>query len=206
MLRWFGHRSGCPSPIVPEYRGEAALVCAACMPEVVPRCPLCGALAKELSREGGFIHYEFWYLCPGCVERVRAAGPWKLRRARANQARVEALQERFAELSIIEAARRRVVLGGEVEGRAVRLTLKIAARQGEEERFIFRVALRSSRATVEREELGLEEELERRLSRKSPSIVVDRQRWLRLGFRHLGKLDTVRVVEAMLEATARMEG
>ena len=176
------------------------------MPELVPVCPLCDRAATALGTEGGFIHYDFWYLCPACVARVRASGPWKLRRARANQARVEALQEHFTGLRVVETARRRVVLGGEVAGRPVWLTLKIAAREGEDERFVFRLALRSKRETVEREELELDERLQDQLSRKSPSIAVDRHRWLRLGFRHLGKLDTIRVVEGMVSTAENLDG
>lgn len=205
VLHWFGHRAQCATPVIPSYRGEDALVCARCMPDFVPRCAICERPASALGVMDGFAHYAFWYLCPECVARVRAAGHWKMRRASANQARVDALKARFPELHVVETAPRRIALGGEIRGRAVSITLKIAARQGESERYVVRVALRVPRETVERAELAIDEGLVARLVRGSPSITVERYRWLRLAFRHLGKLDVLRVLEGMLDTADRLE-
>ena len=59
MLHWFGHRWDCPKQVVPVYRGEEALVCAECMADYVPRCPLCDKQEAALRSKGGFIHYNF---------------------------------------------------------------------------------------------------------------------------------------------------
>lgn len=176
------------------------------MPDVVLTCATCERRARVLGVVDDFTHYEFWYLCPECVARVRAAGPWKIRRAKANQARVEALKERFPGLHVAETAPRRVALGGEIEGRPVSFTLKIAAREGESERYVLRVALRLPRSKIERADLAIDESLAVRLCTGSPSIIIDRCRWLRLGFRHLGKLDMLRVVEGMIATAERLDG
>lgn len=180
-------------------------MCTACMPELVPRCPMCGAPAAPLGAVSGFEHYAFWYLCPACVARVREAGPWKIRRARANEARVEALQARFPGLHVVETAPRRIALGGAVGERAVSITLKIAAREGEDERYIFRVALRTPRESIERAELTLDEALLGRLARGSPSITTDSHRWIRVGLKHLGKVDALSVLEGLLATAERID-
>jgi hypothetical protein len=97
------------------------------------------------------------------------------------------------------------VLAGEIATRAVRITLKIAARQGETDRDVLRVALRSERMIVERADLSIDDGLLVQMTRTSPSIGVDQHRWLRLGFRHLGKLDMLRVLEGMLHTAERLD-
>jgi hypothetical protein len=205
VLHWFGHRAQCVNAAIPSYRGERALVCAQCMLDFVPQCAICKCPAMALGVSDGFAHYEFWYLCPTCMAQVQAAGHWKIRRAQANQARVDALMERFPQLSVTETAPRRIVVGGEIAERSVRITLKIAARQGESERYVFRVSLRSARKTVERSELAMDEDLIARLVFGSPTISIERIRWLRLGFLHLGKLDVLRVLEGMINTAEKFD-
>ena len=175
------------------------------MPDFVPHCEICKRPASALGVSDGFTRYEFWYLCHACVARVQAAGPWKIRRALANQARVDALKARFPELYVAETAPRRIALAGGIEGRAVSITLKIAAREGEDERYVLRVALRSARETIERSGLASDEDLIAQLTPGTPSITTDRCRWLRLGFLHLGKLDMVRALEGLIDTAERLD-
>jgi hypothetical protein len=206
VLRWFGHTADCRrGHEVPKYRGPDALVCDACMPEHVPTCPMCGAPAPLRGVRDGYRHHTFWSLCPACVAKVQAAGPWRLRRARAIEARIGALQQRFPQLYAVEMARQRVVLGGDVDGRPVRVTLRIAAREGEDERYVLRAAIAGVQPEVGREALRLAPELIEQLSRRSPSVTKDAHRWLRIAFLHLGKLDIVRALEGLIETAARID-
>ena len=52
-----------------------------CLPDFVPRCSMCDAPSPVTKTSGGFIGYAYGYLCPRCVAKVQAAGPWRERRA-----------------------------------------------------------------------------------------------------------------------------
>ena len=44
------------------------------------------------------------------------------------------------------------------------------------------------------------------LSGGSPKLTVNRHRWLHAGFRHLGRLDTVWVLEGLLATAIQLDG
>src|SRR5262245_29709476 len=114
------------------------MVCEACLPDFAPACSLCGSVSPTAYARDGFRAHVWGKFCPSCVTRVREAGPWKERRAIANGARAQALCQRFPSLMTIIRARTTHV-EGDVRGRAVHVRLRIAAREGESERFIFHV-------------------------------------------------------------------
>jgi hypothetical protein len=98
-------------------------------------------------------------------------------------------------------ARRRTVVEGAIDGRAVRITLKIASREGDDERYVFRVAIHrfdgQKQGPIARTDLKLADRFRDQLSRRSPSISTDEHRWLRVAFRHLGKLDVLTVLDGL---------
>ena len=200
MLFWFGHRAGCASlGVVPRYRGDDALVCEACMPELVPRCPLCGLDAPVVGREDGFRHHAFHYLCLPCRQRVLTAGEARARRAAVTHRRVETLLRAYEGLYIDELAARRVCVRGSVEGRSVWITVRDAARQYECERFVVRVQLRHDAPLDAAAVRGL---LRVTPCEGSPKRVTDRGEWLWAGFRHLGNADLLHALDVLL-AVAR---
>lgn len=206
MLRWYGHRSSCPRPRLPSYRGPHLLVCAACMSDHdPPSCPLCRTPIPRIGAFDGFVHYAFAGLCPTCVAKVLAAGPARERRARANQARIDALVQRFPSLAVSERARNRTQLDGVVDGRAVRLTLRNSPREGSDERYVFRVELHGPVTSVTPADLQLDPRFVAGLVQRSPKLTASDHRWLHAGFRHLGKLDTVWVLEGLLATAAALD-
>lgn len=138
--------------------------------------------------------------CARCLLRVRSAGHWKERRALAREARIGALVERYPSLFIGLRTWPRVVLVGVIEGREVRITLRISARERERERYVLKVELKEQRESIAGRGLGLPYHVAQSLA-GPPSIVVDQFRHVRAGFAHLGKLDIVYALEAMLTAT-----
>ena len=207
IQHWYGHLPGCLNPVIPAYRGPELLVCTSCMPDrEAPTCLKCGVVACRTGPVEGFVHYAFTGFCPACVAKIRAAGPPRERRIRANQARVDALMERFPALEVTERARNRTQLDGIVEGRAVWLTIRVSTRGDSDERYVFRVELHEPVTTVDKADLRLESRLLELLSHDSPKITVNRHRWLHAGFRHLGKLDTVWVLEGLLATAIQLDG
>lgn len=173
------------------------------MPELSPRCPLCGARAAVIAHDDeGFRHHAFHYLCHACRARVLAAGDARSRRAAVTARRVEALLATHPELRMDEVARRRVSVRGEVAGRAVWITVRDSARQGEAERFVVRVALGASIALDPEAWVSA---LRQRPCEGSPKRVTDDGSWLWCGFRHLGRADLLHAIEAMCDAAERAE-
>lgn len=176
------------------------------MADYVPVCGICKTRAPVVGASEGFNQYEFWYLCPLCVQRiVDSATHWKVRRSRAVSARVEALQERFDTLAISDIGPRRVELRGEVAKRAVWLTLKIASREFEGERYIFRVQLHAPVDRLKRQAFRLSDKLSALLSPDSPKVTRTEHRWLRIAFLHLGKLDALEALESALAEADRLD-
>jgi len=208
-LLWFGHRGDCDArSTVPRYRGYDALVCTACMLDFVPSCTMCTTAARSLGDHDGYRHYTFAGMCPECVHRVRSAGPWKQRRAAALAARVDALAEAFAGLVIERATTgKRVVMSGAVGDRHVRFTLKLAAREYEDERYVLRAELLVARelGAVDRSALLLDPALLERLSEGSPKIVRDDRLWLRIAFLHLGKIDAIVAARGLLASAEALD-
>lgn len=203
MLFWFGHTGACGLRSVPSYRGEHALVCERCMPVTVPRCALCGAAAPSLGLdEEGYRHHAFHHLCGACRARVLRAGDARARRAAVTARRLETLLSRHEGLHVDELTRRRVSVRGEIDGRAVWVTLRDSSREGELERFVVRVGLAAS---VTLEPVAWVSALRVAPCRGSPQRVVDRGEWLRAGFRHLGNADLLHALDVMLDAADRAE-
>jgi hypothetical protein len=118
---------------------------------------------------------------------------------------VEAVVERHPGLAVEEVAPRRVTIGGEVGGRAVRLTLKIAAREGDDERYVVRVALQRERPIGPIALADLDPRLARLVARKGATVTRDDHQWLRVGFRVLGKVDLLDAVDALGAAAAGLD-
>jgi hypothetical protein len=137
------------------------------------------------------------------VATVRAAGPPRERAIRANEAKIAALTDRFCGLAISEHARNRIQLDGVAEGRAVRLTLRVSAREGRYERHVFHVELHEPITSVAPGDLSLDPKLAGMLVSDSPKITHNDHRWLHAGVHHLGKLDVVPALEGLL-ASARL--
>ena len=198
----FAHGCGRTPPADAWDRGW--LVCAACLPDFVPRCQMCSAPSPVLYEQGGFLVYAWAVLCTDCTAMVQAAGPWKLRRASANAARAATLIEHFPSLSSRIDARTTHV-EGHVAGRAVHVRLRLAPRAFENERYVFHVGYRGPIESVAHEALHLDPRFADKMVPASLKVTHDRGRWLRVAWLHLGRLDTVRVLENLLEATARLE-
>lgn len=205
---WFGHHPGCAHHRTPSYRGPDALACATCMPDLVPRCGICDAEARELGIADGFRHLSFVGLCPVCVTTVLAAGPWRTRRAAALAVRVRTLHERYPDLEIEHApSGKRVVMSGSIRDRHVRFTLRTGTREYEDERYVFRVELLRERelGAIDRSTIAFPPTFVPTPSRGSPTIVRDDHRWLRCAFLHLGRTDTLTVVDALLAAATALD-
>lgn len=203
VLFWFGHTLACGRRSVPSYRGEHALVCEQCMPGTVPSCAFCGEAAPSCGVDlEGYRHHEFHFLCGECRARVLRAGSGRARRAAVTARRLETLLSRHEGLYVDDLARRRVSVRGEIEGRAVWVTLRESSREGELERFVVRVGLSAS---VPLEPVAWVSALRVAPCIGSPQRVVDRGEWLRAGFRHLGNADLLHVLDVMLDAADRAE-
>lgn len=178
------------------------------MPDLVLKCGSCGQVADERRVVGGFRHMAFVGLCPNCVAAVQEAGPWKSRRAAALDERVRTLLERHPQLVREHApSGKRVVMSGKIGDREVRFTLKIASRQYDDERYVFRVALHGERENgpLDPATVVFPEGFAPSMSRGSPCVVRDDHRWLRVAFLHLGRTDTLTVVDSMLVAAATLD-
>ena len=195
-MPYYGHRCG----IVPRRLRDAWWVCSACLPEFVPACGICSAPAPVIDRQDGFVGYAYGRLCPSCVAKVQAAGPWRERRAQAVAAREAALLARFPGLAVIRRGRSMVTLAGTVEGRRVQVRLRISAREGSSERYIFHVQ-DDSGVTLGVDDLGLPEALRSVLAHDPIGHVRTEVPWLRVAFAHLGKLDTVTALELLVART-----
>ena len=207
MLRWFGHTARCASPRVPSYRGDHALVCERCMPDVVLRCALCDVLAPVVGIDDeGFRHHAFHYLCVSCQARVLSAGDARARRAAVTARRVDTLLAAHPGLHVEQVARRRVSLRGTVERaqqrREVWISLRDSARQSEAERFVVRVALAE---TITLQPITWSGAMDVVPCEGSPKRVVDRGSWVWCGFRHLGNAELLRVIDVMCDAVERAE-
>jgi len=180
------------------------MVCMACLPDFVPDCQLCHTPSPVSYERDGFRAYEWGKLCPRCVERVRSGGHWEARRATASAARAEALLARWPELVSTLRARTTHV-EGVIAGRRVHVKLRLAARQYESERFVFLVEYRGPAAAICLAELAFEPRIAALVARDSLKVTHHGARWLRVAFAHLGKLDTVLVLERLLATAARFE-
>jgi hypothetical protein len=166
---------------------------------------MCRSVIPRIGTFEGFVHYASAGLCPTCVAKVLAAGPARERRARANEARIDALVQRFPTLAVSELARNRTQLDGVIDGRAVRLTLRISPREWSDERYVFRVALHGPVTTVTPADLQLDPRFVAGLAQRSPKLSTSDHRWLHASFRHLGKLDTVWVLEGLLATAVALD-
>lgn len=88
-------------------------------------------------------------------------------------------------------------LVGRARGRAVQVRLRRGARRFEYERFIFHVELR---AELPAGPIDLALSFPAKYRATEPRVTIDRGRWLRVGFMHLGKLDVLDALDALLEA------
>ncbi|MCA9714910.1 MAG: hypothetical protein H6713_30130 [Myxococcales bacterium] len=191
----YGHR--CTRRIAAH--SEAWWVCADCLPEFVPMCSKCQTPAPVKVVRDGFIGYSFGYLCPTCVATVQAAGPWRERRSRTVAARRDAVLERYPQLQVVKATRTVTQLEGALAGRRVQLRLRVTTRAYSDERYVFHVELDADAAPVTAEALGLPDTIVRALSRGSPRVLPNGPTsWLRVAFLHLGKLDVLTVLEALI--------
>ncbi|WP_327141047.1 hypothetical protein [Nocardia sp. NBC_01327] len=138
------------------------------------------------------------WLCFSCIERVKAAGPWQIRRAAAVSARHDALIIRFPQLETVKVTRALVQLRGRVAGRLVEIRLRTRVRQDTDERYIFHVEYDPSAPELTAAELGLPGNLAAVLSWESPKTTRTEVRWLRVAFAHLGKLDVITVLDRLV--------
>ncbi|MCB9568491.1 MAG: hypothetical protein H6710_14970 [Myxococcales bacterium] len=194
-MPWYGCRHANALP--PRLHG-AWWACTTCLPDFVPACSLCAAPAPVIDRAPGWLGYAYGRLCPACVAKVKAAGPWKERRARAVAARRDALLERFPGLRVVKSTAAVTQLEGEIEGRQVEVRLRVKNREHDYDRYVFHVELDRDRDPPDAAALALPEPLAPLLATGSPTAPVTRVRWLRVAFRHLGKLDTVRALEHLV--------
>jgi hypothetical protein len=194
---YYGHRCG----VVPLRLRDAWWVCLECMPGFVPDCGICKAPAPIVDRQPGFIGHAYGRLCPTCVATVEAAGPWRERRQRAVEARRDALLARFPGLAVVRVAPSVIMLKGQVDDRQVEVRLRVKTRQGCYERYVFHVQHDATLGTLDVAGLGLTDALRDDLASDSPTYTQTEVRWLRVAFRHLGKLDTVHVLEHLLART-----
>ncbi len=168
---------------------------------------MCDAPSPVTKTSGGFIGYAYGYLCPRCVAKVQAAGPWRERRAAAVAARRDALLERYPTLHVVKATRAVTQLEGPLEGRRVQVRLRTTTRQWSHDRYIFHVAWDAARATPAPADLGLPDSILRSLAAGSPRVIPEgASAWLRVAFAHLGKLDVMTVLAALLELASAGTG
>lgn len=196
-MPYYGHRCA----IVPLRLHDAWWVCTTCMPEFVPQCGICSKPAPIVARQDGFVGHAYGKLCPACVAKVEAAGPWRVRRARAVEARRDVLLERFPGLAVVRVAPAGIMLAGQVDGRKVEVRLRTTTRHDHDDRYVFHVQHDAARGSLDEAGLGLPEPLRSRLAFCSPSYTQTEVRWLRVAFRHLGRLDTVTVLARLLTLT-----
>ncbi|MEU2255021.1 hypothetical protein ABZ540_17830 [Nocardia xishanensis] len=138
------------------------------------------------------------WLCLSCIERVRAAGPWQIRRAAAVSARRDALVMRFPQLETVKDTRTVVQLRGRIAGRLVEIRLRTRVRRYSDEHYIFHVEYDPSAPELTAVALGLPDDLAAQLSSEPPKTTRTEVRWLRVAFAHLGKLDTVAALEHLI--------
>jgi hypothetical protein len=120
-LPHYGHRCG----TVPLRLHDAWWVCPKCMPDFVPTCGICSKPAPIVDRQPGFVGHAYGKLCPACVTKVKAAGPWRVRRMKAVEARRDALLARFPGLAVVRVAPAVIMLKGQVDGRQVEVRLRV---------------------------------------------------------------------------------
>lgn len=198
---------------------DALVVCETCQPHYVATCTMCGK-AAPLKQRGtcgntglfaqcadGIKVFSWHYLCPTCVASVQGAGPWKERRAEANAARARALCEKYP--GLVSTIKGKIThVEGRIENRAVHVRLRLGTREGDDERYIFQIEYTGPEARVKIENLLLPEKLSRVIAHRWPtpvSLMNDRGRWLRVSFKHLGKIDTLDALDALLAAAERLE-
>ncbi|WP_024799846.1 hypothetical protein [Nocardia sp. BMG51109] len=141
-------------------------------------------------------------LCDECVERVRADGPWQVRRPLAAAARRGALIARHPELTTVNDTPAVVQLRGRADDRLVEIRLRIKLRRYSDERYIFHVEYPPSAPVLTAAGSALPGTLPGLLWWDSPTLTRTEVRWLRVAFRHLGKLDTMTALEHLV-AVAR---
>ncbi|MEV6101515.1 hypothetical protein [Nocardia sp. NPDC051981] len=142
------------------------------------------------------------WLCFSCIERVKAAGPWQIRRAAAVSARHDALVMQFPQLETVKDTRAVVQLRGRIAGRLVEIRLRTRVRRYSNERYIFHVEYDPSAPELTASELGLPDKLAALLSSEPPKTTRTEVRWLRVAFAHLGKLDTIAALEHLIALAA----
>ncbi len=196
-MPYYGHRCA----IVPLRLHDAWWVCPTCMPDFVPKCGICSKPAPIVDRQPGFVGHAYGKLCPECVTTVEAAGPWRIRRLQAVEARRDALLARFPGLAVVRVAPAVTMLKGQVDGRQIEVRLRVKTRQDCYERYVFHVQHDAALGTLDAAGLGLADALRENLASDSPSYTQTEVRWLRVAFRHLGKLDTITVLEQLLDRT-----
>lgn len=205
-MPYYGHRAECVrleggTPPYPDRLRAAWWVCTLCRADLIPECGICGAVAPIIDRQPGFVGYAYGNrgLCPACVKKVKAAGPWRKRRAAAVAARRDYLCERYPTLEIVKETSAVTQLEGEVRGRRVELRLRTKTREYSSDRYIFHVERAPTLTEIRAEDLGLPETIATNIAHGSPSLTQARVPWLRVAFLHLGKLDVGTVLEALLD-------
>lgn len=202
----------------PHIEADAALdpelqwFCPACRAIQRPPCGLCGCAIQPEQRHGEYEgHRRAWVggwrrlpaYCADCVARVRRAGPWKERRARAAVARSAELRRVFEGLSETKHTPFVTQLEGDVGGRRCQIRLRRGARQRRGgERYVVHMELRVAEApgpTALKLASGWPQPA-------TLAVTVDRGCWLRAGFRHLGKLDVVSVVHGLRAEAEHRDG
>ncbi len=193
-MPYYGHR--CMTR--PERLDDAWWACTRCLPDHVPSCGICSAKAPIVDRQPGFVGFAYGRLCERCVAKVQGAGPWRQRRAAAVAARRDLLVERYPSLRVVKETRAVTQLEGEIRGRQVEVRLRISVRKHSTDRYVFHVERGASLELPSADDLGLDPKLRENIARGSPSFTQTRARWLRVAFAHLGRLDTLAVLEALL--------
>lgn len=188
----------------------AKLVCQRCTPDAVPTCFACEQPARFIKTVGQFKAYAMGLkYCAPCQNKVRLGGPAGPRRRAAVQARREALMARYPQLRVIRQTEKMVRLEGGVpdgtgQERWVRVRLKTSARQNSNERYFFEVGVFGDDARAS-EALSVPASIQRSMSSPRPTLVSDKGRFLRAAFLHLGKLDVLTVLDALLKVAVRYD-
>ena len=166
----------------------------------MPSCSKCGANAPAEKEIDGFIGYTFGYLCPECVKVVKNAGHWKERRRLALESRKKILLEHYPYLKIARETSNAVLLEGVIATLNVEIRLRVKERKSE--RYIFHIEYIGESKKIEISDFEFPPHIAECASFSSPTITVTSNKWLRIGFKHLGKLDVLSVVEQMLKYLA----
>lgn len=162
---------------------------------------MCDNDSPVIENSDEFIGFEYGYLCSSCVCKVKQGGHWKKRRLNAVRSRTNVLLETYPDLKVVKSTDVVSQLEGVIDNRLVEVRLRVKERDGE--RFIFHVEHLGGQDTSPIESFRFPDPINSFVHGKSPRFTRTKQEWIRIGFRHLGRLDVLTVIECMLELAVK---